>query len=55
MTQEESNLLFAALVGLAILITFFVKLFEIAKSLKEISGKMPDKKEQINENVNKQN
>ena len=41
-TQEESYLLFSALVSVLLLGVFFYKLFEIAKTLKEINRKLPD-------------
>ena len=41
-TQEESYLLFSALVSILLLGVFFYKLFEIAKTLKEINRKLPD-------------
>lgn len=44
MTQEESYLALAGLISIVLLIVFFVKLYEIAKTLKEINSKLPDRK-----------
>ncbi|HHT23156.1 MAG TPA: hypothetical protein GXZ87_07595 [Bacteroidales bacterium] len=44
-TQDESYLMLVALISVVLLIVFFVKLFEIAKTLKEIRDRMPDKKD----------
>jgi len=44
MTQETTNMLIALLIGGGITIYFIYKISEIAKTLKEMRDKMPDKK-----------
>lgn len=45
MSQEQTNLLLGLLIGAGITIYALVKLTEIAKTLKQIRDKMPDKNE----------
>lgn len=41
-TQEETNLILTAVISVVLLVVFFAKLFEIAKTLKEIRDKLQD-------------
>ena len=49
-TQEETNLILTAVISVVLLVVFFAKLFEIAKTLKEIRDKLPDKNTVKSEN-----